>query len=112
VVEQEVANEALRELQPFGHHGAGEPVRVRGRSNSASAPPPVCTSWYQDLTSSSSREANASISLRCAASPRPLRPCSRVLTLKYPIAACIVSPPGDGVTIGLLKACGTSAYGP
>jgi hypothetical protein len=27
-----------------------------------------------------------------AARPRPLRPCSRVLTLKYPIAAGIVRP--------------------
>lgn len=29
-----------------------------------------------------------------AASPKPLRPCSLVLTLKYPIAACIVRPCG------------------
>jgi len=29
---------------------------------------------------------------RCAANPRPLRPCSRVLTLKYPIASDIVGP--------------------
>jgi len=38
---------------------------------------------------------NASISKRCAAHPKPLRPCSRVLTLKYPIAADIVRPSLD-----------------
>src|SRR5258708_34954336 len=32
------------------------------------------------------------MSLRCAASPKPLRPCSLVLTLKYPIALFIVRP--------------------
>jgi hypothetical protein len=39
-----------------------------------------------------SRFPNSSISNRCAASPKPLRPCSLVLTLKYPIAGCIVRP--------------------
>ena len=62
------------------------------RSSSASAHAPVCTSWCQDLTANPSRNAKPSISWRCAANPKPLRPCSRVLTLKYPIAACIVRP--------------------
>ena len=35
-----------------------------------------------------------------------------VLTLKYPIAACIRGPPVDGVTIGLLQASSTSTYDP
>src|ERR1019366_6145110 len=43
-----------------------------------------------DLTVNPSRFPNVSISNRCAANPKPLRPCSWVLTLKYPIAACIV----------------------
>jgi hypothetical protein len=29
---------------------------------------------------------------RCAPNPKPLRPCSRVLTLKYPTADCFVRP--------------------
>jgi hypothetical protein len=35
------------------------------------------------------------VAIRCAASPKSLRPCSLVLTLKYPIAACIVRSPVD-----------------
>src|ERR1019366_5557053 len=48
------------------------------------------TSLCQDLTVNPADCPNVSISNRCAANPKPLRPCSWVLTLKYPNAACIM----------------------
>jgi len=43
------------------------------------------------------RQRNASISCRCAGQvPSPLRPCSRVLTLTYPMAAGMIHSSGRG----------------
>ena len=36
------------------------------------------------------RSPKVSMSRRCASRLSPLRPCSRVLTLKYPMASCIL----------------------
>jgi len=64
-----------------------------GRRSSASAPAPVWISWCQALSANPPRAPRVSISLRCAASPKPLRPCSRVLTLSIQLLLASRSPP-------------------
>ena len=53
---------------PTGNPDVGSEHWVARRARA-----PVCTSWCQDLTADPSRNANASIALRCAARPRPPR---------------------------------------
>ena len=47
-------------------------------------------SWYQELTEKPKRVPKTAISRRGDSKLKPLRRCSGVLTLTYPIATCIV----------------------
>ena len=68
-------------------------VASPGRNRSASFPAPIWMSRCHAVTAKPSRSQNSTMSLRYASSPKLLRPCSLVLTRRYPIASFIVKPP-------------------